>query len=51
MLARLLEEQFGVAGPAARPTRRMCCGKSCATLIVLVPMEPVEPSKTTFFIR
>jgi hypothetical protein len=29
----------------------MWSGKSPATLMVLAPMEPVEPSKTTFFIR
>ncbi len=34
--------------PAAKPSRRMRSGKSSATLIVLVPMEPVLPSKTTF---
>ena len=36
--------------PAARPTRRMSLGKSSATLAVLVPIEPVLPSRTTFFI-
>ena len=36
--------------PAARPTRRMSSGRSSATFAVLVPMEPVLPSRTTFFI-
>ena len=26
-------------------------GRSSATLMVLVPMEPVEPRRTTFFTR
>src|SRR6185436_19816738 len=30
--------------------RRIRSGRSSATLIVLVPIEPVLPSKTTFFI-
>ena len=33
--------------PAARPSRRIRSGKSCATLMVLVPMDPVLPSRTT----
>src|SRR5438093_9156712 len=36
--------------PAASPTRRMRSGRSSATLIVLVPMDPVLPRRTTFFI-
>src|SRR5213082_1324883 len=36
--------------PAANPTRRMRSGRSSATLIVLVPMDPVLPRRTTFFI-
>ena len=36
--------------PAARPISRIWSGKSSATLTVLVPMEPVLPSRTTFFI-
>ena len=35
--------------PAPSPISRILSGKSSATLTVLVPMEPVEPSRTTFF--
>src|ERR1043165_954259 len=37
--------------PAASPSRRIWSGKSSATLMVLVPIEPVLPSKTTFFME
>ena len=47
--AGLFEEQFRVL-PAASPSRRMLSGRSSATLTVLVPMEPVLPNRTTFFI-
>jgi len=35
--------------PAASPTSRIRSGRSSATLMVLVPMDPVLPSRTTFF--
>src|SRR5687767_3246493 len=37
--------------PAARPTSWRRSGRSSTTLTVLVPMEPVLPRRTTFFIR
>jgi hypothetical protein len=49
VLARLFEQQFGIVA-GGQPSSRMRSGKSSATLTVLVPMEPVLPSKTTFFI-
>src|ERR1035438_3526429 len=33
--------------PAASPSRRILSGRSSATLMVLVPMEPVLPRRTT----
>src|SRR5215470_4527699 len=36
--------------PAPSPSNRMESGRSSATLTVLVPIEPVLPSRTTFFI-
>jgi hypothetical protein len=35
--------------PAASASNRRRSGKSSATLTVLVPMEPVLPRTTTFF--
>src|SRR5687768_3877992 len=37
--------------PAARPTSWRRSGRSSTTLTVLVPMEPVLPRRTTFFIK
>ena len=48
VFARLFEEQIGIA-TRREPMRRICSGKSSATFTVLVPIEPVLPRRTTFF--
>jgi len=50
MFARLLEQQLGVAA-GGQTDQLKFAGKSSATLMVLVPMDPVLPSRTTFFIE
>src|SRR6266581_3869266 len=37
--------------PAARPSIRIWSGRSSATFMALVPIEPVLPSTTTVFMR
>src|SRR5437016_12381665 len=47
---RVCSNKSSALFPAPRPSNRMRSGKSSATLIVLVPIEPVLPRRTTFFI-
>ena len=49
MAPGLVEQQLGIAAGGQADQAGFGPGKSSATLTVLVPMEPVLPSRTTFF--